>query len=195
MLRWCARSWCPSRLPQVGVSSAACCLTFVLVVWLLLKRVWKEQVWVLGNSRVLLLTPVQELGLMSMALSLLHVLLMLPWAPCARVLFGALRQQRLWSVQVCFLSIWMESERLILFYSHLCTNIACMLHLTSCNKVKPQGSPWEVAIHLLYVKIFKYRKGINLIRCLMEKNYDTNNTSVSVISQVFFLYIYICIYV
>lgn len=38
VLRWCARSWCPSRLPQVGVSSAACCLTFVLVVWLLLKR-------------------------------------------------------------------------------------------------------------------------------------------------------------
>lgn len=67
--------------------------------------------------------------------------------------------------------------------------------LTSCNRVKPQGSPGEVAIHLLYVKIFEYREGINLIRCLMGKNYDTNNTSVSVISQVFSLYIYICIYV
>lgn len=38
VLRWCARSGCPSCLPQIGISSDACCLTFVLVVWLLLKR-------------------------------------------------------------------------------------------------------------------------------------------------------------
>lgn len=109
--------------------------------------------------------------------------------------FGVLEQGWFKAGRVAFLSIGRESQGIIPFSSHLCTNRVCVSCLTSCNKVKPQGSPGEVAIHLLYVKIFKYRGGINLIRCLMEKNYDTNNTSVSVISQVFSLYIYICIYV